>query len=383
MAQCLVVLLNDPISPLLSKGEATERYYNPGGVFDEVHIVLCNEDKPDLAKLQPMVGAARLVLHNLPTPPRFFWRTAAWRESLMQGWLEGARALAREISPDLIRCYGPHINATAARAMRDVSKSPVFLSLHNRPDTLPEGLSFPDRIRDIALSALAQRELRAADLVFAVYQSQLPYLRKIGVDKVELAYNVLNPGNFKAKEHYSSGSPVRVLSVGRMIPGKNPENLIRAIADVDSVELTLIGDGPLRGQLEELSSSLGLDNKVTFVRAMDNDQLCRVLPDYDIFAAHNDYPGIPKAVMEPLLAGLPVLLNHPKKELVPELSTDICLLVENSREGYAGGLRKLVAGSSLRRDLGESAKAFSQNTWAPATAEARYADIYRTALQIE
>ena len=53
----LMVLIPDRLSDLVSKGEITERYYNPGNLFDEVHIVMTNDDKPDPVALQKMVGA--------------------------------------------------------------------------------------------------------------------------------------------------------------------------------------------------------------------------------------------------------------------------------------------------------------------------------------
>ncbi|WP_417432225.1 glycosyltransferase family 4 protein [Kiloniella sp.] len=377
----LLIILNDPLSPLLEKGEATERYYNPGNVFDEVHIVLCNDDRPDLGRLKPMVGSAQLILHNLSTPSRFYWRTLGWREMLMEDWLNRAKVLAQQIQPDLIRCHGAHINATAARAIRAVSGAPVLLSLHSRPDAPPVGLSFPDRLRHEVLSGLAERELRAADLVFAVYQSQLPYLKRIGVKEVELAYNVLNPGKLAVKDDYAIRNEARILSVGRLIPGKNPENLIRAMTGLKGASLTLVGDGPLREQLEGLSDDLGLSDRVTFIPSMDNDLLCQSLSEFDIFAAHNDYPGVPKAVMEPLLSGLPVLINKVAGEIIPELTEEICLLTENTLEGYRSGLKKILCDDVLREKLGKSAKVHAERTWNPDKTEARYASIYRSVLQ--
>ena len=61
----LMVMVPDRLSELLTKGEIVDRYYNPGEVFDEVHIVMFNDDKPDPALVQRTVGSARLVLHNV------------------------------------------------------------------------------------------------------------------------------------------------------------------------------------------------------------------------------------------------------------------------------------------------------------------------------
>lgn len=373
----LAVLLNDPISPLLEKGEATENYYNPGNVFDEVHIVLCNDDRPDIARLKPMAGTAQLFLHNLPTPSRFFFRTLGWRESLMSDWLLSAAKLVEKIKPHLIRCYGAHINATAARVFQNVAKAPLLLSLHSRPDVCPSGLSFLEQMRHKALCRLAERELKLADMVLAVYRSQLPYLDRLGVKSVELAYNVLNPSGISIKDDYRVGEEIKVLSVGRLIPGKNPENLIRAVAEFKNVSLTIVGDGPLRDYLNSLSYELGMSKQVNFVPAMDNNLLCQSFREYDVFAAHNDYPGVPKAIMEPLLSGLPMLINECAGEVIPELTEQICLFVENSKTGYRSGLEKMLHDVSFREKIGRSAREYAQELWDPAKTEARYVDIYR------
>lgn len=378
-----IILINDPLTPILKKGEAVERYYNPENIFSEVHIVLCNDDQPNRDMLQFMVGAARLHVHNLAPPSRFFWRTLGWQQPLMSSWLATAEKLSLKIKPDLIRCFGAHINATAARVMAKACNVPSLISLHSRPDAPPAGISLRERLKHAMLERLAKHELLRADLVLAVYKSQLPYLGRIGVGSVELAYNVLNKASLSLKESYDIQSEVKVLSVGRLIPGKNPENLVRAVPELHNLHLTIVGDGPLREKLEWLSYDLGVSRRVEFIRAIDNASLCESMPEYDIFATHNDYPGIPKAVMEPLSCGLPVLLNLTANEVVPELSDDICLLVDNSKEGYVNGLKRLISDHALRKALGERAKKYSNEVWAPEKAEARYADIYRHALDQE
>jgi len=66
----LLVLVPDHISAIVQKGEYQPRYYNPGEVFDEVHILTTTPDKPDPAALQRTVGRAKLHLHNLPEDER-------------------------------------------------------------------------------------------------------------------------------------------------------------------------------------------------------------------------------------------------------------------------------------------------------------------------
>ena len=93
----LLVIVPDRLSDLAAKGEITERYYNPGDVFDEVHLLMVNDDSPDPDTLQVTVGRARLVLHNLPLPERMLKRTAGYRPRLLRRWAEPGVQLARRL----------------------------------------------------------------------------------------------------------------------------------------------------------------------------------------------------------------------------------------------------------------------------------------------
>ena len=64
MTRRLLVIISDRLSTLVHKGEVTQRYYNPGNVFEEVHILEINDDRPEAAAVQPMVGDATLDLTN-------------------------------------------------------------------------------------------------------------------------------------------------------------------------------------------------------------------------------------------------------------------------------------------------------------------------------
>jgi len=44
----LMVLYPEALSSIIEKSEITERYFNPGNLFEEFHIVLTSDDQPDL-----------------------------------------------------------------------------------------------------------------------------------------------------------------------------------------------------------------------------------------------------------------------------------------------------------------------------------------------
>ncbi|MGB9115072.1 glycosyltransferase [Bradyrhizobium sp.] len=373
----LMVIVPDRLSDLIAKGEITARYYNPGELFKEVHLVFTNDDNPPLEALQQTVGDAKLYVHNMPPDSRFFIRTLGWQPALMGAWTKRMMQLAQSVKPNLIRCHGADLNAHAAAAIRQALNIPYVVSFHINPAqsaiVWPGGTK--QKIYNFFADRLACRGLRAADLVLPVYKSIIPYLEDAGVKRYRVAYNVLGAGA-RSKNNFELSSPVRIISVGRLVVGKNPENIIRALARLPMVHLTVVGTGPLRDYLIDVASKAGVSDRCDFVKSISNKDLCDTLGQYDIFASHCDYWGLPKAVMEPLLTGLPVVMNRREGEPFAELD-ELAMLVDNSAEGYEEAFGQLIASEEQRRTLGESARSKAEKLFGAVSSETSYVEIYR------
>lgn len=61
----LAVFLNDALATFHAKGEVKPRYYNPGGLFSEVHFFTPARRDIDPALVQDVVGHAKLVIHAM------------------------------------------------------------------------------------------------------------------------------------------------------------------------------------------------------------------------------------------------------------------------------------------------------------------------------
>jgi len=379
----LMLIVPDRISDLVRKGEITERYYNPGNLFNEVHIVMTNDDAPDPAAVQKMVGDARLFLHNLPDSRKVFVPTLGWRPWLLGSWVRKALSLAQTVRPKLIRCHGALLNAFAAAAIKKKFGIPYVVSMHINPDEDVRGRAsgWIKRIVTWAQQDIERVGLLNADLVMPVYRPIVPYLRRLGVTRYDVCYNSLNPTYLRKKDDYRLHEPVRVISVGRQFAEKNPDKLIKAVAQLPNVRLTLVGDGLYHARLRHVAEQCNCGDRVEFIPSLPNDALCQELPEFDIFATHSEYWEISKSVLEPLLTGLPVVINRRRGEPVPELTDDICLLVENTTESYRQALERLIADNAYRERLGRTAYAHAQAHWSPAVTEAKFVAIYRKVVE--
>jgi glycosyltransferase involved in cell wall biosynthesis len=323
-----------------------------------------------------------VFVHNSPAPSGTFRRTLGYRPRLLRSWATRVVAIASAAKPDLVRCYGANLNAYAASEIKRQLGIPYAVSLHINPDEDVRGRAtgVRNRVQLHALRAVERHALRRADLVLPVYEPIVPYLRRLGVTRYRVAYNVLNGRYLRRKSSYALHEPVRVISVGRQFAAKNPEQLIRAVGSLPNVRLTLVGDGPFHELLERTAEATRAPERFVFHRALPNNELCELLASQDVYATHSDYWELSKSVIEALLTGLPVVVNRRPGAPVPELTPEIAFLVENTPESWARALTTLIEDAETRERLGRAGAAVAWRRWAPEATEAAFVEIYRSLL---
>jgi glycosyltransferase involved in cell wall biosynthesis len=99
----------------------------------------------------------------------------------------------------------------------------------------------------------------------------------------------------------------RLVFVGRCDVPKDHATLMRALTAVSHAHLLLVGDGPLRPRLEQLSQSLGIRNRVTFLGWRTD--VAAILKASDIYVHSTNSDGFGMAACEAMAAGLPVVAS--------------------------------------------------------------------------
>ena len=373
----LLVALSDALSATTEKGEYTPLYYNPGNFFDEVHFIATNQDTPNLQAMQCTVGDADLHFHNLPLPP--YKKTLGHHRLFLGEWVRQGVALAEKAKPSLIRVYGNSYNGYLASQIKKSLRLPLVVSLHTHSDENRGYMPWKQWFISQYSLWREKETLRAADWVLPVYDSICGYAQKRGARKVQVCYNILDGGNLRKKESYQLHSPPRILCVGRQIDGKKPDNIVRAVART-SAELTLVGDGPHHLLLRRIAEELQIEDRVHFYPAIANNELCAMLPDFDIFAFQMDYWGIAKSVMEPMLTGLPIVHSLRNGPIGIELQNEGVVLIENTEEAYYRALTRLLEDHAERERVGRAAHQYAHERFSPEKAEEAYLEIYRSLL---
>lgn len=169
-------------------------------------------------------------------------------------------------------------------------------------------------------------------------------------------------------------------AVGRLWPQKRIKDLIWAIDLLkcirDDVHLLVIGDGPQRWRLERFSAQCGNQDKVHFLG--ERDDVPRILPHLDCFWLASAYEGQSNAVMEAMLAGVPVVATGipGNRDLVIDGQTGYLVGV-GDRGAFAQKTQQLLSDEPLRQPMGQAGRARMESEFTVEKMVERHAELYR------
>lgn len=136
------------------------------------------------------------------------------------------------------------------------------------------------------------------------------------------------------------------LALGRLSPEKDQIKLLRAFGLIRTAHpeavLVIIGDGPLRQDIEQLVAELGLGDAVLVGGQRSNP--FPILAACDCLVMSSNHEGQPMVLLEAMALGVPVVatdIDGNRGLLVP---SGYGLLVDNSMQGLAHGLETFLAG---------------------------------------
>lgn len=126
-----------------------------------------------------------------------------------------------------------------------------------------------------------------------------------------------------AKE--KSPKTVRILAIGRLIPRKGFDYLIRSLPYVTEHSkkdfiVEIVGDGPQLSELMQIAKKVNVDRKIIFTGAVPYDKLVDKYQNADIFVLSSLAEGMPLVVLEAMASGLPVIAT--KVQGIDELVID-------------------------------------------------------------
>jgi glycosyltransferase involved in cell wall biosynthesis len=220
----------------------------------------------------------------------------------------GVHAVRRSgFEPDLV-----HAHFFLAGAPALTLRKPVVVSEHWSV-FLPED---PATLSPVS-ERVARETFSRACMVLPVSEALLHGIERTATQaNLRVVRNVVDTELFRPAPHPATDPP-RLLAVGLLYEAKGYDVLLDALPQLTrSVEVEIVGDGPLRGELEAQAARLGLEN-VTFAGRLAKPQVADRMRAADLFLLPSRFETSGVAAIEALASGLPVVGS--RVGAVPEL----------------------------------------------------------------
>jgi len=310
------------------------------------HIVLLRERGP----LAPLAEQAGIPVHLSPMRSRLsppgLWRLAR---------------LFRHLGADVVHSHMYRSNTPATVAAR-LAGVPVIVSQVHNVDTW-------DTRRQRNMDRFLMRWRSAVVAVSETVKRDI--VNQLGVDpaKIRVIYNGVNTDAFsvslenRVQERKREGLPLFAtvaIHVARLVEQKNHRGLLQAFSRVAAIApdlvLLIVGDGPMRGALEEETRTLGLGHRVVFAGRRHDVPRLLALADFSVLPSFKE--GFSNVIVESLAAGLPLLVTDVggNAEAVRDGVEGIVVRDPRNIAGLAKGLERLASDPILREAMAGKAR---------------------------
>lgn len=198
----------------------------------------------------------------------------------------------------------------------------------------------------------------------------LDYLQErtgIDAERIEVVRCGIDLSKLRRSEPRGNGSRTLIVSVGRLVPYKGHDVLVRACRQLKDwgfdPACKIVGDGPERKMLSDLIEELDLTDNIELVGVLPHDEICQLLEAATVFALacrradDGAMDGIPVALMEAMAMELPVVTTAISgiPELVEHDHTGLIAAADDAMD-MGQRIRDVITDSALAEQLGRNAR---------------------------
>lgn len=287
---------------------------------------------------------------------------------LLRLLLGDGRPMARAIAsrPVLVHAHFA-VDAVFAIPLARALKVPLVVTLHGFDVTTAlRTWLFSGKPALILAAIMRKRVIRVASRFYAVssmirnaairksFPAERTHVAYLGIDTIKLVPAPLADDGL-------------IVHVGRLVEKKGSAHLLASFAGViekvSHARLSLIGDGPLRVQLEKQSEALGLSSHVTFHGALPHQSTLEIMRRAQVVAvpsvtaSDGDREGLPTVILEAAAMAKPVVatIHSGIPEVVQHGKTGL-LVAERDEAALTNSLVELLSEPKRARLLGLAAR---------------------------
>ncbi len=292
------------------------------------------------------------------------WLVATW-----------SRKLRRDL-PDRIHAHFASFPTDLAQQLAHVLELGYSFTAHAH-DIYADG---PDLTEKIA----------GADFVVTCtgFNHEILTSQKSNGTPIHCVYHGLDLRQWPFLPRKSLSEPLSIVSVGRLTSKKGHAYLLRAVHELvqQGIEVNchLLGDGPLRAELEAEVAELGIGKEVVFHGHVPQEALSSwyqkagVLVQASVIAGNGDRDGIPNVLLEAMASGLPVIATEVSgiPELVRDGETGI-LVPQRDSARIAGALLHLLEHPEIYQSISQRGRGWIEEAFGIDRATEQLLELHR------
>jgi glycosyltransferase involved in cell wall biosynthesis len=234
------------------------------------------------------------------------------------------------------------------------------------------------------MKPVTRRIWRHASKVVALSDALAETARKTAPDvDIEVISNGIDSEQFFPPEARTPESPVRLITVARLLKRKGIHNILEACAIPSRlpVQLQIIGTGPFEARLREMVDELNLSDCVQFLGFVPNEELPAYYRNADIFVLPSAIESFGLVFAEAMSCGLPIVATRVGG--IPETvrdGIDGLLCAPDDPMALRENIVRLMSDFEIRKDMSKSQRRRVLKHYLWRHIAERYADLYRSAL---
>ena len=225
----------------------------------------------------------------------------------------------RTIKPDVIFSAGDHLNAVVLLAAM-ISGSRARISCSSRVTPFDTYSNVPFSKRWI-LKQMMRMVMPRADALTCVSEDMVQQYQKVfSAPRHVCIYNIIDDEYSRSRmtesvneEWFADNTVPVIIAAGNLVPWKGFSDLIMAMEGLlktKRARLIILGDGPLRMELNKLILRLGLQHSIKLLGYVDNP--LKYFNHADVFVLSSHVEGLPNVLVEAMMCGCtPVSTNCP------------------------------------------------------------------------
>ena len=297
--------------------------------------------------------------------------------------------VSRKVDFDVVHVHD-WLTGFAGISFKHQMQKPLVSTIHGTEIGRAQGLHNPDSLTIDGIEWWTTYEANKIIVTSASMKAEIQGHFHLPPEKIEIVPNGIDTKRYNASVDQSAvkgrygvhPDEKLVLCVGRLVPQKGIEYLIRAVPQIarryPNSKFIIVGEGWLRGHLEYIARSTGHQWKITFTGWIPDQELVALLNSADALVVPSIYEPFGIVALEGMAAGVPVVASDVGglAEIVEHEHTGI-LAYSRSPESIAWAVGRVLSDPDHSKELVQNAQEMVQKTYSWEAIAMKTAKIYK------